>query len=286
MFSLFLLWGMKLQPTYKIFSIQPHSKTHFMSLSRLILVVYHCHFFFFFNAFKQHQLFPMCCCHGRITFLEVKQRGARGKKETFKQKVWKFLSCLWTIEYGHWDLTVCARSTKIMLHKNQLMPSQSPGSCPWTTFPWVLLLSMMPHGLEHPLDQLGPAVPAASPPNSLCTPSPIPGGVGERHKRLCPSSAEPPQNHPRIIHTISSTNPKQTPYEGNTQCSHIFPGCRHWCAFSRGDIARGMCMILGRKSGHLLHLKCHWGASHKENMVGFHSALYPTCHWLCLPDWQ
>lgn len=42
--------------------------------------------FFFFNAFKQHQLFPMCPSLGRIAFLEVRQRGARGEKETFTQE--------------------------------------------------------------------------------------------------------------------------------------------------------------------------------------------------------
>jgi len=40
------------------------------------------------------------------------------------------------------------------------------------------MLSMASYGTEDPFGQLGSAVPAVSPPNSLCTPSPLAGGVG------------------------------------------------------------------------------------------------------------
>lgn len=58
------------------------------------------------------------------------------------------------------------------------MPSQSLSSSPWPTFPLVLLVSVTPRGVEHPLGQLGSAVPAGSPPNSLCSPASS-GGVGQ-----------------------------------------------------------------------------------------------------------
>ena len=44
-------------------------------------------------------------------------------------------------------------------------------------FPQLYALSMKPYGLEYPFGQMGPAVLAVPPPSSLCTPSPLAGGV-------------------------------------------------------------------------------------------------------------
>ncbi|GAB0184698.1 zinc finger protein 804B [Grus japonensis] len=41
----------------------------------------------------------------------------------------------------------------------------------------LYMLGMTSYGMEYPCGQLGSAVPAVSPPNSLCTPSPLAGGV-------------------------------------------------------------------------------------------------------------
>ena len=48
-------------------------------------------------------------------------------------------------------------------------------------FPQLSMLSMMSYGLEYPFGQLGSAVPAVSPPSSLCTPSLLAGGVRSRN---------------------------------------------------------------------------------------------------------
>ena len=53
----------------------------------------------------------------------------------------------------------------------------------WTSppsffFPQLCMLSMLSYGMEYPFGQLGSAVPAVSPPNFLCTPSLLAGGVG------------------------------------------------------------------------------------------------------------
>ena len=48
---------------------------------------------------------------------------------------------------------------------------------PFLLLPPVLLLSVTSYGPEYPLGQLGSAVPALSPPNSLCTPSLLAGGA-------------------------------------------------------------------------------------------------------------
>lgn len=61
---------------------------------------------------------------------------------------------------------------------NGVMPGQSSSSSSWPTFPLVLLVSRTPHGVEHPLGQLGSAVPGVSPPSPLCTPSLLSAGVG------------------------------------------------------------------------------------------------------------
>jgi len=58
------------------------------------------------------------------------------------------------------------------------MPSQSLSSAPpQPTFPLVYMLSMMSYGMEYHFGQLKSAVPAVSPPNFLCTPSLLTGGV-------------------------------------------------------------------------------------------------------------
>ena len=44
-------------------------------------------------------------------------------------------------------------------------------------FPQLYMLSMMSYGMEYPFGQLGSAVPAASPPNFLGTPSLLAAGV-------------------------------------------------------------------------------------------------------------
>ena len=43
---------------------------------------------------------------------------------------------------------------------------------------FIYLLSMTWYGMEYAFGQPGSAVPAVSPPSSLCTPSPLAGGVG------------------------------------------------------------------------------------------------------------
>lgn len=58
-----------------------------------------------------------------------------------------------------------------------LMPSQPPSRWPPQTSPTVLLLSMMPRGVEYPSSQLESAVLAVSSPSSLWTPSFLTGGV-------------------------------------------------------------------------------------------------------------
>ena len=60
-------------------------------------------------------------------------------------------------------------------------------------FPQLYMLNMMSYGLEYPLGQLGSAVPAVSPPNSLCPPSLLTGGVGEEAEKplaLCEHCSE------------------------------------------------------------------------------------------------
>ena len=60
----------------------------------------------------------------------------------------------------------------------------------WTSppsffFPPLYMLSMTSYGMEYPSGQLGSAVPAVSPPNSLCTPSVLAGGaVSEAEETL------------------------------------------------------------------------------------------------------
>ena len=46
-----------------------------------------------------------------------------------------------------------------------------------SSFPSFFLLSMMSYGMGYPFGQLGSAVPAVSPPNFLCPPSLLVGGV-------------------------------------------------------------------------------------------------------------
>lgn len=63
----------------------------------------------------------------------------------------------------------------------------------WTSSPFLLLTqlymqNMTPHSVGHPCGRLGPAVLALSPHSSLCTPSPLGGGVGweaEKDLSLC-----------------------------------------------------------------------------------------------------
>lgn len=105
---------MKPQSTYKIFSIQPHSETHFMSLSCLVLVVSHCHLFFFFlMLFSSISFFPCASLLAGSHSL----RWSKGELVERRKLSHRNLSCLWNTEHGHWDLTGCSRSTKIMLHK-------------------------------------------------------------------------------------------------------------------------------------------------------------------------
>ena len=61
----------------------------------------------------------------------------------------------------------------------------TPNVPPSFFFPQLYMLSMTSYGLEYPCGQLGSAVPAVSPPNFLCTPSLLAGGVGwEAEKAL------------------------------------------------------------------------------------------------------
>jgi len=54
-------------------------------------------------------------------------------------------------------------------------------------FPRPYMLSMALYGMAYPFGQLGSAVPAVSPPNFLCTPSPLIGGaVWETEKAMIP----------------------------------------------------------------------------------------------------
>jgi len=69
------------------------------------------------------------------------------------------------------------------------MPSLRTSTLP-SSFHSFILLSMMSYGVEHLCGQLAvsPAVPAVSPPNFLCTPSPLAGGAeleAEKAFTLC-----------------------------------------------------------------------------------------------------
>ena len=85
-------------------------------------------------------------------------------------------------------------------------------------FPQLYTLSMTPHSMECPFGQLGSAVPAVSPPNSLCTPSLLTGEGGweaEKALALC--------KHCPIINTVSSTNPKQSPVSATMKKTNSIP---------------------------------------------------------------
>ena len=66
----------------------------------------------------------------------------------------------------------------------QLVPKQQSTPPPPGQLPSVYILGMTSHGMEYPFGQFGSAVPAVSPPNSLCPSSLLAGWAREAEKSL------------------------------------------------------------------------------------------------------
>ena len=79
---------------------------------------------------------------------------------------------------------------------------------------------------KNPLGQLGSAVPAVSPPNSLCPPpasSLVGWGEKQKNPWLCVSPAQQQLKHPCVINTVFSTNPKHSPIQATVKKINSIP---------------------------------------------------------------
>lgn len=154
--------------------------------------------------------------------------------------------------------------------------------------PQLYMLNSMLSGVECPLGQLESAVLIETPPNCLCTPSLLAGGVGWGAKKPCLyKHCSAVAKHPCAINTPSRIPPRHSPipFAGKTkwlypsQSKNIFLNVGHWAFLSSSlEFRMGEELEKSWVSDNILNL-IYLMNYISENQPTVFKASLPHCHY-------